>query len=180
MENIKIYKLKNEYLNNFLIQNKIIIMKAKKNDNQITYHTLKYKDNDYIILLIDDKIKNVKRKLHLEKLVQHILNQIKLPEYYYTDIRLNFNKCSKIYLSKKINIKIRKMDYNVKNILIIYHYYKLKELIKRQGFKNFFKQYKLANMKQEITKVCEYAKGSIDDYTYIAMIKNIIHIYKKK
>lgn len=109
---------------------------------------------------------------------------MELSDYLYINKRYNLKE--KLCLSKKLDINIKKIDNKLKYAYIIYNYFKIKDLIKRQGYNSFLLQYKLAQTNECLNKIHDkIEKGiikekGINDYFYIGSIKNIIRIYYKE
>lgn len=106
MNDIRLYKFKSKYLNYFFWQNNILFVKVKDNNNQITYTEVIQNDITYIVIIIDKKIKSIKKDKRFRELVFGIVDNMKKPDCLYTDIRLVFNSQSIITLSKKMSIDI--------------------------------------------------------------------------
>lgn len=180
MEDIKKYKFKNKYLNYFFWQNDVFFIKVKENDNKITYTEMKKDSKNIITIIIDQKIRSIKEDKRLRKLAFSIIDNIKKPDYLYTNMRLDFKSQSIITISNKMCIKLKPIDTKIKNALIVYNYFKFKELIEKQSYNTFYEQYKAAGVNETQTQVLKHKKGNIEDYFYIGTLKNIIRIYKKE
>lgn len=180
MEEIKEYKFKNKYLNSFFWQNKVFFIKVKENDNKITYTEVKKDGKNVITIIIDQKISSIKEDKRLRKLAFSIIENIKKPDCLYTDMRLDFKSQSIITISNKLCIKLKPIDIKIKNALIVYNYFKFKELVEKQGYNTFYEQYKVAGVNETQNQVFKHARGKIEDYFYIVTLKNIIRIYKKE
>lgn len=180
MKDMRPYKFKNRYLNHFFWNNNVFFIKAKDINNKIICYPVKQNNETYILTIINEKITNIKEHEEVSKLVFLIIDNVKKPDYLYIDKRLDLNNTCNIYLSKKMNIKITKIDNKTKIDLIVYNYFKFKSLIKKQGYDKFYEQYKVCGINENIDQVIRQTRGSIDDYFYITTLKNIIRIYKKE
>jgi len=180
MKNLRGYKFKSKYLNYFFWKNNIIFMKVTENKNKIAYTKIQKDNKEYIVIIIDEKIKNIKESKKVRELVFFIVDKINKPNLFYTDMRLNFNSQNTVVLSNKMEIKIVPIDKKIKNALIVYNFFKTKALIEKQGFNNFYSQFKIAGSNETQTQMLKHVKGKIDDYFYIVTLKNIIRIYKKE
>lgn len=180
MEDIKEYKFKNKYLNHFFRQNDIFFIKVKENANKITYTEIKNGSKNAIVIIIDQKINNIKEDKRLRELAFSIIDNIKKPDNIYINTRLDLKSRSIVTISNKMCIKLKQIDTKIKNALIVYNYFKFKELIERQGYNTFYEQYKVARINETQTQVFKHTKGKLEDYFYITSLKNIVRIYKKE
>jgi len=96
MKNLRGYKFKSKYLNYFFWKNNIIFMKVTENKNKIAYTKIQKDNKEYIVIIIDEKIKNIKESKKVRELVFFIVDKINKPNLFYTDMRLNFNSHSSI------------------------------------------------------------------------------------
>lgn len=180
MKNLRVYKSKYSYINNFFWNNNLFLMMADTNKkNTVTLYDLNYNNQKYLCAIMNNKLNGNKKFEVLKKLTFNVIND-NIPDYLYVNKRYNVN--SEIYLSKKMSIKIKRIDDRVKNAFIIYNYFKIKDLIKNQGYNTFLNHYKLSGGNEYLSNIYDkinkkLIKCSIDDYFYIGSIKNIIHIY---
>lgn len=180
MKNLRVYKSKYSYINNFFWNNNLFLMMADTNKkNTVTLYDLNYNNQKYLCAIMNNKLNSNKKFEVLKKLTFNVIND-NIPDYLYVNKRYNVN--SEIYLSKKMSIKIKRIDDRVKNAFIIYNYFKIKDLIKNQGYNTFLNHYKLSGGNEYLSNIYDkinkkLIKCSIDDYFYIGSIKNIIHIY---
>ena len=185
MENIKEYKSKYSYINKFFWSNDIFLMKADTSErDKIVYHEIDYKNKKRECIILNNKVSNKKRFENLKTLVFSKVNSIKLPDCLYVKERYYLDQ--KICLSKKLDINIKRTNDKLKYAQIVYNYFKIKDLIKRQGIDSFLLQYKLSRsdetLNQMNTKIRKgiVKRNGIFDYFYIGSIKNIIRIYSKE
>lgn len=180
MEKIRMYKFKSKYINNFFWDNNIFFLKAKGVNNKITWTEVKRNKQNSIAIVIDEKVKNIKRSKKLREIIFKEIEHIKKSDCYYTNLRLNFNNEKVVILSNKMQIKITPIDKKIKNALIVYNYFKIIDIIEKQGFDTFYNQYKVASANETQDQLLKHVKGKIDDYFQIVTLKNIIRIYKKE
>ena len=178
MENFKLYKSKYKYINRFFWSNHIIFMKDNTENDEVLHYDKVYHNQKYSIQVLKYNI-NHKRKFEiLKNTVFSKIDAIDKPDYLYVVER--FELKNDLYLSKTLDIQIKKLDEKIKIDFIVYHYFKIKDLIYRQGLADFFLQYRLAGVNELIDKTVKHCKNSIEDYLYICTIKNIIRIYQKE
>lgn len=185
MENIKEYKSKYSYINKFFWSNNVFLMKADTSEkDKIIYQEIDYKNKKGECIILNNKVSDKKRFEILKTIVFSKIDSIKLPDYLYVKGRYNLNE--NLCLSKKLNINVKKIDNRLKYAYVTYNYFKIKDLIERQGFDSFFLQYKLSRTNEYLNSIYKKVdkgiikKNYIEDYFYISTIKNIIHIYSKE
>ena len=183
MENLRAYKPKHQAITKFLFENKIVVMLADKKERTASYHELDYQKEKYFCIVMDSKMTSKKKFGVINFLVDYAIKRQKKPDCIYIDRRYELD--DEIYLSKKMNIRIKRIDNVVKNALISYHYCKMKELLYKYGYDDFYKQYQSVKDNEYVDTVVSkmkrgLIKGTFDEYSYIEAIKNIIHIYQKE
>lgn len=184
MKNLRKYDSKYDYINKFFLFNNIILMLADTNKrNKVMIYDFHYDEQKYICIISSNKMSSKKRFELIKELVFNISDERIESNYLYVNKRYKID--AEIFLSKKINIKMNKIDNKTKNMFVTYNYFKIKDLINRQGYGNFYKQYKSIRKNELLNKIYYKIKkniitGTVDEYLYIGTIKNIIHIYSKE
>jgi len=183
MENLRPYKPKHQSITKFLFENKIVLMLADKEKRTASYHKFDYQNEKYFCIVMDSKMTSKKKFSVIKFLVDYAIDRQKKPDCIYVDKRYELD--GDVYLSKKMNIRIKRIDRTVKNALIAYHYCKIKELLYKYDFDDFYRQYQSASNNEYVDSVVSkmkrgVIKGTFDEYCYIETIKNIIHLYEKE
>lgn len=161
----------------------VLMMADTDIKDKISMQEMDYNNEKYICVIMNNKIDSSKKFNILKVIVSNILNRSGQLDYLYVNERYNIE--NDIILSKRIGIKIRKIDKKTKIDFITYNFFKIKDLIKQQGYDKFCKQYKIATHNETLDKIYykvehKIITSTIDEYFYISTIKNIIHIYKKE
>lgn len=184
VENLRNYKSKYEYINDFFLSNNIVLMIADTNrKDKVSIGEINYNNDKYSCVVMDSKMDSSKKFDVLKTIAFQLINRKFQSGYLYVDKRYNIG--NEITLSKTMGIKIRKINKKIKDALITYHFFKIKDLINRQKYDNFFRQYKTATCNEKLSKIYykiehKIITGTTDEYFYIVTIKNIIHIYSKE
>lgn len=182
MENMKLYKSKYSYINKFFLNNNIFFVQADI-EEKVLYQVIKYHNKNYLCIILNNKVSSKRRFEIYKAIVFQQINSVNKKD----DLNLNVLYINKrfvlkddIYLSKKLDIKIKKVDNKTKVNFITYNYFKIKDLISRQGYNDFYEQYKKVGINETIEQVQKHVKHNIEDYFYIGTLKNMIRIYCKE
>lgn len=132
---------------------------TEKNMNKITYHNTKYNDETILVIIFNGNINNKKKNQVLKTIVFNIIDTITSSDFLYTNLRISCD--GEIYLSKKLGIKMRKIDNKTKIMLIVYNYFKVKDLIERHGYEDFYHQYEVAGRNENITNIYKYIENGV-------------------
>lgn len=152
MENLKFYKSKYKYINDFLLDNNIIIIFGNKKDrNKVALHEFIHDNQEYTCIVMDSKINNDKKFEILKTITFNIIKREIKSNYLYVDKRYNLE--NDIFISNTLDIKFKKVDTKLKNKLIAYNYFKIKDLIKRLGYYNFYNQYQIAKSNEILSSI---------------------------
>lgn len=184
MEDLRKYESKYDYINKFFDDNNIVLMMSDTTEKEKTIlQEIDYNNKKYACIIMNKEINSDKKFEILKNITFNIINRNNESNYLYIDGRYNIG--TEVTLSKKMNIKMKKIDNKTKNTLITYNYFKIKDLIYRQGKDDFYTQYKVARSNEYLHEIHhkyenKIIKGTIDEYFYIQTLKNVIHIYNKE
>lgn len=183
LENLREYRFQNKFIKNFFLSNNILFMNCDNNFKTINHDILEKDSKNYHVYILNKHLTANYKINHIKEIVSNIISHYNKPDCLYLDKRINVKE--EIILSKEMDIKIKQIDEKTKNILIVYNFYKIKELMSRKGIEYFKEIYRYSKGNECVeTLVNKMRKGLIifdfDEYCYILALKRLINIYYKE
>lgn len=176
MNKFAVYKFKYKIINEFLLNSNMILIVDLENKKETSNIFSQELDGEKYNIVILPNIK-VKAKA-AQKIVKLYLDKSELDDVLYTYTRMDIY--DKIYISRKLNIYMHYLNEKDKKTLILKHYYKIKEILKKYEREELLINYNFYNGNNAIDFIKKKVTIDIDDYFYLGGLKKIIKLYKQE
>lgn len=160
---MKNYQSKNKYINDYLkeFQIEIIEDKEKRKVNSPNIH--------YLSNINYNAVKNI---------IASYINRHNFGSILFTNMREDLKE--NIYISKTLNICFSNLPIPDKLTLIMHHFYRTKDAIKKVGLEKALFYYRRFNWYESVSWMAKHAYNCIEEYLYIGSLKTLIKTYQKE
>lgn len=177
MQKYKVYLTKNKKITEALLGNNIVLVTDRQiKEKACGLIKCEYHKEKYTVCVVSDNYR-LKTKI-TNILVENHLKNYSFQNLYFTNCRFNIKE--NIYISNNLNIYMHYLNKKDKNVLILNHFFKLKDIIKKYGKEKVLMNYKYYHHNNTVLSLQKKVTISFDDYFYLGDIKKIIRLYKKE